>query len=96
MDTDFKFMSCGIRSAARAFQHGVGGSATLEWDTESLAYECLSGQVHMRLKSMAYYSGIMAELLRTRYQVLAPRQAGRAYLGLHGHPVARTLTCLLP
>ena len=64
METNSKFLSGGVCDAAR-----VPVGPKLQWDKESLAYACLSGQVHMRLKSAAHYSGIMEHLLRTQYQV---------------------------
>ena len=64
METNYKFLSVGVCDADR-----VPVGPKLQWDKESLAYACLSGQVHMRLKSAAHYSGIMEHLLRTQYQV---------------------------
>ena len=65
-NTNFKFMSRGITTAARDARFDP---ASNDFDTDSLAYECLSGFVHMRLKSMAHYSGILREVIEERYHV---------------------------
>ena len=40
----------------------------VDFDTTSLAYECLRGYIHMRHKSMAHYTDIMCDVMR-RYNV---------------------------
>ena len=66
LGTSFNFLSSGLRSAARAFN---SESMRFDYDRGSMAYEALTGVVHMRHKSMAHFTEILTESLRRDYAV---------------------------
>lgn len=61
LGTSYNFLSLGLRSAAR--------NASLAYDRGSLAYEALTGVIHMRHKSISHFSEILKGALQHDYGV---------------------------